>query len=164
MAGDTLPLAVADGVGGIDEVAHEGEEEAEGVLGHGGVLATLGAADMAGHALILVEALDGRGGEPDIQRLVHQGGGDAVVVAFDLHMRIDIHPRRPPLGIDVGLGRQRLQRGPIHRVELRLPTAREFFEGTAIQPVQTGGDRRVELRQTEEGLMAQPGQDPALHE
>ena len=115
---------------------------------------------VAGHTLIRMEALDRRGCEPDVQRPVHQGGGDAVIVPLDLHMRIDIDPGRPPLGIDVRLGRQRLQRGPIHRVELGLPTAGKFLEGPAIQPVQTGGDRRVELGQAEEGLMPQTGQDP----
>jgi hypothetical protein len=79
-------------------------------------------------------------------------------------MGIDIHSCRAPLGIDVGLGGQRLQGRPIHRLELRLPTAGKFFEGTAIQPIQTGGDRGVELRQTEEGLMPQAGQNPALDE
>lgn len=60
---------------------------------------------------------------------------DAVVVALDLDMRINIHPRRPPLGKDVGLERERLQGGTIDGLKLRLPTAGECLEGTAIQLV-----------------------------
>jgi len=105
------------------------------------------------HARALVEALDGGRREPDVQGPVHQGGRDAGVVALDLDMRIDSHPRGAPLRLDIGLGGERLEGGPVHRLELGLPTAGEFLEGAAIQPVQAGGDRRVELRQTEEGVL-----------
>lgn len=132
--------------------------------GDRGVSAALGTPHMARHTLALVETLDGRGREPDVQGPVHQGGRDAVVVALDLDMRIDIHPGRPPLGIDIRLGGQRLERWPVHRLELGLPTAGEFLEGAAIQPDQASGDRGVELRQTEEGVMPQAGQDPSFHQ
>ena len=85
-------------------------------------------------------------------------------MALDLEMRIDIHPRRAPLGIDVGLEGERLECRLVHGLEDGLPTAGELLERTAVEPVQISGDGGIELGQTEEGLMAQTGQDPPFDE
>lgn len=70
---------------------------------------------------------------------------------LNLHGRIDIHPRRAPFGLDIGLDQERLERRPVHRLELGLPTAGELLEGTAIQDVEGRGQQGVELGQTEDG-------------
>lgn len=85
-------------------------------------------------------------------------------MALDLHVRIDIHPRRAPLGIDIGLEREGLKGRAIHRLELGLPTAGELLKGARVEALEASGERRVQLGQTEEGPMAQPGQHPPLHE
>ena len=134
------------------------------MCGDGGVSAAFITSQMAGHTLAFVEAFHGGRREPYIQGPVHQGRRHTVGVALDLHVRIDIHPRDAPLGIDVGLERERLQRRPVYGLEDGPPTAGELFEGTGVQAVEASGERGVQFRQTEEGLMAQPGEDPALHE
>lgn len=71
--------------------------------------------------------------------------------ALNLQGRIDIHPRRAPLGLDIGLNRERLERRPVHQLQLEPPTAGELLEETAIQDGEGRGPQGVELGQTEDG-------------
>ena len=79
-----------------------------------------------------------------------------------LEVPVNVDPGVPPLGVDIGLGRQRLQRGPVHGVEDRATAAGKFLEGAGVQSYQAHGDRGIEVGETEEGLMAQAGQNPPL--
>ncbi|CBK40682.1 protein of unknown function [Nitrospira defluvii] len=75
-------------------------------------------------------------------------------------MRIDSHPRRAPLGLDIGLNRERLERRLVHGLEDGLPTSGALLEGTAIQDVEGRGQRGVEFGQTEEGLRSRQARSP----
>ena len=70
---------------------------------------------------------------------------------LNLHGRIDIHPRRAPFGLDIGLDQERLERRLVHGLEDGLPTSGALLEGTAIQDVEGRGQQGVELGQTEDG-------------
>jgi hypothetical protein len=69
--------------------------------------AFVGRARVTGDAFPLGEEFHHRGTEADVELLAHQRVGDGVVMAFDLHVVIDIHPGELPLGILIGLYGQR---------------------------------------------------------
>jgi hypothetical protein len=129
---------------------------------HGGVAPLLGAADMARHPLAVVEALEGRGGETHIQLGADQGRRHTVIMPLHFKVPVNVDAGLPPLGVDIELGGQRLQCGPVHGVEDRATAAGEFLEGAGVQSYQARGDRGIEVGETEEGLMAQAGQNPPL--
>jgi hypothetical protein len=87
------------------------------VRDHGRVPALLGTASVTRHALVLVEALEGRGGHPHIELGMEQRRRHAVVVPLHLDMAVDVHAGLASFRIDVGRGRQRLERRPIHGLE-----------------------------------------------
>ena len=60
------------------------------VLGRGDVTPLAGRADMAGDALAAVEALDGVGGQSDVELAPDQRVGNRVVVPVDLHVVVDV--------------------------------------------------------------------------
>ena len=68
------------------------------VRGVGGVLAPAVAAAMGGDAPALEEQLDDRRREPDLDALVHELVGDAVVVVLDGDVVVDVDPGVAPLG------------------------------------------------------------------
>ena len=83
-------------------------------------------------------------------------------MAVDVDMVVEVDPAQPPLGVFVGLRRQRLERRPVE-FEQEVAAA---HPKTAHRPcVEVGDqqrDRLVERGQREEAPMAQTGQDPAL--
>jgi hypothetical protein len=80
-------------------------------LGLGGVAAFLGRAQMAGHALVGVEALDRLRGQAYFELVLHQLVRHRVVMAVDFDVVVDVYAYFFPLGVDVRLFGQRLQRG-----------------------------------------------------
>ena len=132
------------------------------VLGRGGVTPLVRGADVAGDALAAMEALDGVGGQADVELAPDQGVGNRVVVAVDFHVVVDVHAHGLPLGEDVRAGRQRMQRRLIELLELRAPRPRELAERARVEPVEQLGDRGVELGQREERAMAKRGEYPPL--
>ena len=156
----------ADGLGPVDQpggwplpiaLVRQGQ-----MRHHGGVAPALVAADMARHPLAVVEALEGRRREAHRQLAADQGRRHTVIMPLHFEVPVNIDAGVPPLGVDIGLGRQRLQRGPVYSVEDRATAAGEFLEGAGVQPRQARGDRGIEVGETEEGLMAQAGQNPPL--
>ena len=93
------------------------------VLGDGGRPMRPGAAAMAGDPLAAMEDLDCGGGDPRLDLLADQLVRHAVVVLGDLDVIVEVDPAALPLGVFVGLGRQRLQRRPIELLEQRPPAA-----------------------------------------
>lgn len=79
------------------------------VLGLGGVAAFVQRAQVAGHALVGVEALDGLGREPYFELVLHQLVWHRVEVAIDLDVVVDMDAHFFPFGVDVGVFRQPLQ-------------------------------------------------------
>ncbi len=62
----------------------------------------------------------------------------------------------------VGLSRQGLEGRPIQLLEGLPAVAGQLLERLVVEFDQQAGDAAVELGQREEGVVAQPGQDPAL--
>ena len=78
---------------------------------------------MAGDAAAAVEALDGTGGQPDVELATDQRVRDGVVVAVDLDVVVDVDADGLPLGEDVGGVGQGPQRRPVELLELGAPRA-----------------------------------------
>ena len=64
----------------------------------------------------------------------------------------------------VAPGWQRAQRRRVERLEGAAPAAGQLLEGPLVQVGNQVLDRRVELGQAEEAPVAQPRQDPPLHQ
>ena len=80
------------------------------VLDLGGVAALMWRAQMAGHTLVDVEALDGLCGQAYFELAFHQLVRHGVKMAVDFDAVVDVHPYFFPFGVDVRVFRQRLQR------------------------------------------------------
>lgn len=133
------------------------------VLGLRAVSAFVQRAQVAGHPLVGVEALDGARRQAHLQLFFHQLIGHRVVMPIDLDVVVDMHPRLLPLGIDVRLLRQRAQRWPIQGLEGRVPGARQLAKRSAVEPLQQHADGAVELSKGEELPIPQRGEDPAFN-
>ena len=83
------------------------------VLGQGGVTAGRKTSGVSSDAAALEEDLNGGGGEAGFDLLVDTAVGNAVVVAVDLDVVVDVDPRLLPLGEDEGFGGQRLEPRPL---------------------------------------------------
>ena len=132
------------------------------VLLEGGVPAALVAADVAGDAGVLVEALHRGRGVAQVDLFADQPVGNAVVVALELDVIVDVHGGPLPLGELVGLCGQRLEFGPVDLLEGLTPAAGQLLEGPEVELFQQLGDAPVELSQAEEALVADARQDPAF--
>ena len=75
---------------------------------------------MTGDALASVEALDGAGGDADVELAFNEVVRYRVVMALDLDVIIDVHPGFLPLGVFVRCGRQRFERWPVDGLELAV--------------------------------------------
>jgi hypothetical protein len=82
-------------------------------LGDGRVLTNAAHPHMRGDPLALQEDLDGPGGQPDIDLGAGEAIGNALVIGVGLDVIIDTDAARPPLGEDVRLDRQGLERWTI---------------------------------------------------
>ncbi|CAI9008909.1 hypothetical protein EMIT0324P_90003 [Pseudomonas chlororaphis] len=87
------------------------------VLGLGGVATFVWRAQVAGHALVGVEAFDGLCGQPHFELVFHQLVRHRVEVAVDLDVVIDVDTYLFSLGVDVWMFRQRLQRWLVEGLE-----------------------------------------------
>src|SRR5215813_14265387 len=75
------------------------------VIGQGGMAATaVGGAGVRGDAPVLVEDLDGRGGETGLHLARDERVRDAVVMAIDLDVIIDVDAGLLPFGEFISLG------------------------------------------------------------
>ena len=154
----------ADGLRPLDEARRRPLEMVLVGLGHvgggGGVPARRVIAPMGGDALAAMEELDGRRADARVHDLVDQGVGDGVVVAVNLDVVVDVDAGDRPLAVDERLGRQRPQRGPVQSLEELAAAGAVQAHGPRVQVGEELGDAGVEGRQGEEGLVAQPREDP----
>ena len=81
------------------------------VLWQGGKSSWAMTSGMAGHPVVFAEDFDGGGSESEVDLFFDQRIRDAVVMAVDLHMIVDIDPGLFPFGELVGLFGKRLQGG-----------------------------------------------------
>ena len=88
----------------------------------GGVAPADRVADVDGHALAAMEDLDGRRGQPPIDRLVHERIGHGVVVPAQFDVIVDVDPGVDgQLAVDEGLGGERAEGGQVELGEQRAP-------------------------------------------
>ena len=96
-------------------------------------------------------------------RFVHERVRHRVVVVVDLDVVVDVDARVLPLGVREGLGRQRPERRPVEALEeLAAARAAVVAHRLRVELVEQLGDARVQRGEREEGLVAQPREDPAL--
>ena len=132
------------------------------VRGDRAVAALKARAQMARHTDPFVEEFHHPGTHAHLELLLDEGIGHRRVVAFDFHVIINVDASPFPLGIFIGLGRQRLQGRAVERLKKTLSRAGQFLEGAGIEGRQELADRRVDLGEREEGVVPQPGHNPAL--
>ena len=118
---------------------------------------------MACHPLAFGEKFHRIRAHPHVQLLAHQLVRHAVVVAVDLDVIVDSHPRLLPLCIEKALRRQRAQHRPLQALEQRPTRARQLVERPLVQPHQKLADGLVQLGERKEAPMAQPCKDPPFH-
>ena len=70
-------------------------------------------ADMGGDTLALAEHLHRARREADFELVFGEAVGNAVIVVLDLHMIVEPGAPNPPLGVNVRLRGQRLERWPV---------------------------------------------------
>jgi hypothetical protein len=109
---------------------------------------------MAGDARPFVEDLDHLGGETDFQLLFDEGIGDGVVVPIDVHMIVNVNAYEFPLGILIGLGRERLESRTVERLKNTLTGAREFLKRPLVERLPELCDHRIEFREGEKRVVA----------
>ena len=131
------------------------------MLGDGGRTMRQGAAQMRRHTLAAQENLDGLQGDPCLDLLTHEAVGNAVVMFGDLDMIIEIDPTALPLGILVGLVRQRHERRTIEFVEQFAPASPPAPQWSIVQIDEKTADRLVESGEREETAVPQPRQNPS---
>lgn len=132
------------------------------VAGLGRVATLLVPERVGGDASAAVQDLDRGGRDAGVDLLTREGVGHAVVVSVDVDVVVDVDAGFPPAPKLVALRRQRQESGPLQRLEQRAPVALELLEGAVVERVQQPADLPVQLGQAEEGVLAEPGQNPAL--
>ena len=121
-----------------------------------------GAAQMHRDALALAEQLDGVGGDARVELLADQPMRHRVVMAVDVDVIIEPDPPQPPLGIFVGLGRQRLQRRAVELEEQIAAADAQAAHRAGIEIGDQLADRLVQLGEREETAVPEARQYPAL--
>jgi hypothetical protein len=83
-------------------------------------------------------------------------------VALHLDMVVDVDPGLFPLRILIRGRRQGKEGGFVNGFEEVLSCGIEFLELAGVEVGEFLGDARVELRQGEEGVISESGQDPSF--
>src|SRR5436305_4867696 len=89
------------------------------VLGDCGVPMVAAGPQMSGDPLALQKDLDGSRGQPHLDLAAGKAIRHAVEMTLELDMVVDADPTQTPLGKGIGLGRQRVEVGPIELLEQR---------------------------------------------
>jgi hypothetical protein len=99
----------------------------------------------------------------DVNFLPDERPGHAVKVLVELDVIVDVDARLFPVRELVGLSRQRGQLRFVQALEEFSPRLPQMAHRAAVQFLQQLADGPVQFCQTEEGMVAQPGQNPAFH-
>src|SRR5512139_485316 len=116
-----------------------------------------------GDSTALEEDLYGGVGKPNVELFVDQLIRDTVVVVVQFDVVIDIDPGTLPVGIDIGVNRERFESRFFERFEQDPSGAFELLKGTVIECFQLFGDGLLQFAEAEEGSVPQWSQDPVLH-
>jgi len=132
--------------------------------GLGGVASGGATAGMGGNHLPFVRDLYGPLGDAQGDFLVDQGVRRRVEVLVVFDVVIDVDPAGLQAGEFIGCRRQGLQGRAIDRF-VQLPAGLlQVLHRAAVEFLQQLADGPVQVDQIEKGLVAQPGQDPTLHD
>ena len=101
--------------------------------GYGRMLALEGRATMTTDPLAFMETFHTVGGEPHIDPLADQRIRDGIIMMIDFDMVIDVHGGFLPVGVFIGRGWQRPQRGLVEGEKATVTGAREFLELAPIE-------------------------------
>ena len=112
---------------------------------------------MRGDAFAAMKDLDRAGGDARPDFLAQQLVRHRVVVLVDLDVVVEPDPAFLPFGEDVGLGRQRLERFALQRLEQRAAAGAEMARRPVIDLHHQLGDRHVQFAEREESSVAQLG-------
>ena len=119
---------------------------------------------MGRHAPALEEDFDGRVGAADLDPLADQLVGHAVEVAVDLDVVVDVDAADLPAREDVGRGRRGPQGGAVELLVEGAAADAKLLQRPVVERVEEDADRPVQGAELEEGLVAEPGEYPALHQ
>ena len=108
------------------------------VRGFGRVSAFPADPEVRGDPAVLVEDLDRRCAETDIDLAAGQRVGDAVEGVFDLDVVVDVDAGLAPLGVLVALGRERLERRPVQILEPAPAAAFGLLNGRSFSAASSG--------------------------
>ncbi len=113
----------------------------------------------AGH-----EDFDGGRRDARLDARVHELIRHAVPVVRDVDVIVDVDATRLPCRQLVPMGRQRAKRWPIELLEERPPTDAHDLHRLGVDRVEARANRDIQVREREEGLMAEHRQDPPLRD
>src|SRR6478736_1321740 len=106
--------------------------------------------------------LDDAGRSAQLEVLLAQLVGDAVMAALELHVVVDVCSHLLALRDLETQRRQCPHRWPVDGLERLLTIAFEFLKGPLVELIDELGDGVVKLRQGEERAVAQAREDPTL--
>jgi len=132
------------------------------VFSEGGVSSRRFDPGMGGDPLVLEQDLDGRLCSTDVDLLVDECVGDAVVVFFEFDVVVDVDAGLLPRGEHVGLLRERPEGWPVQQLEELAAGTFEVLHWPLVQRPEQFTDGVVQIGQAEEGAVAQARQNPAL--
>ena len=126
-------------------------------------LARLVAAGVDGDAVAAQVDLDGGGGAADLHGPRDEPVGDGVGVVVDLDVVVVADGLLRPVGVDVPLRGERLERRPVELLEpLAAALAAVPLHRPVVELAEQLGVPLVEGGEAEEGLVAEAGEDPPL--
>ena len=134
------------------------------VRGVGGEAALERTAGVGRHAAAVMQDLDGGRGQADVDLFVDEAVGDAVGVALDADVVVDVDAGVFPGGVLVARRGERAQGGPLKGLEEGAAAPGELLKRAGVEGAALRGERRIEVGETEEGLVTQRREDPALDE
>jgi hypothetical protein len=129
-----------------------------------GVAALFVAAQMDGDPAPGVEDLDGTLGDSHVDLLAEELVRDAVEVAEDLDVVVDVDSGLLPSREFVALLWKCTQERAFQRLEQGAPGAFQLLERPVVQKLQESANLSIQIRQAEERVLSEPRQDPALHQ
>jgi hypothetical protein len=132
------------------------------VFGNSGVAVFAVTPQMTGHPTVFVKDRNGCGRHAYVELLSPQLVWNAVIVAVNLHMVIDIGGRLFPLGELIAMGRQWGQRRPVDGFEKMMSGSFHSLQRPLVEHRQLLSDRLIEFSQREESVVPQCGQDPSF--
>src|SRR5579863_7151321 len=125
------------------------------MLVNGGGFIGLVAAPVRSHTLTPMEDLHRGHRGPDLHPLPGQRVGDAVVVALELHVVVDVDARRRPLMEFVALTGQRYESRPVQLLKQTRSAAGALAKRPLVELGEQLPDRLIEFCQSEELAMPQ---------